>query len=107
MLLKIDVVQRNGTDYMVVRDTSLTTDASHFNIIYQYQNVLPVVNSILGGVVNSNWKIVKSLIDPSLNRFIGDTLVKSVLQPIFDEFSLQDVANDFFHMNSTCGNFGK
>lgn len=104
MLCKIDVVQRNGTDHMIARDTSLTTDASCFKITYHYQNVAPVVNSILDGAVNSNWRIVKSLLDPTLNKFIGDTLQKSALQPIFDEVSLQDMANDFFDMNSTCEN---
>lgn len=102
IILKIDVVERNGNEYMVIRDTSVTTDVSYFKVKYQYENVAAAITNLVSGLVNSNSKIVKSLMDPTINRFIGDLLQKSVLQPTFDELPLPDVANDFFEMNSTC-----
>lgn len=87
---------------MVIRNTSVTTDVSYFKVNYQYENVAAAITNLVSGLVNSNSKIVKSLIDPTINRFICELLRESVIQPIFDEITLPDVANEFYDMNSTC-----
>lgn len=105
--LYIDVVQRYGTDYMVIRDVSFSFDASLIKFNYKVRNVAAFITNMLSGVVNSNWKIIKSLIDPIFNRFASVIIQKSVLQPLFDEFSIPYVNDKFFHLNSTCKDVGK
>lgn len=104
---KVDVVQRNGKDYLVISDTSLTIDISYFKIDYKYQNVPTAITSMVSGVVNLNWKTLKALIDPTLNRFIGVILQRLIPQLVFDKYSIREIADEFFYVNSTCENFWK
>lgn len=86
---------------MLIRDTSLTTNPSYFKINYRFQNVPADITSVLSGVANSNWRILKPLTDAAMNRFIGETL-QSILQPIFHKFTISDAVDGFFSMNSSC-----
>lgn len=92
--MKLRIVQRNGNDYMIISDTIFSTDASYFKIVYKCQNV--ALANIIGGVINSNWKLVKSMVDPTLNKCFSNIIQELVLQPIFDKICYQDIVNFFF-----------
>lgn len=105
VISKIDVVQRNGKAYMIMSDASVTTHTAYFKIDFKYQNVNSAISSMVSGLANSNWKIIKALMDPNLNKFFGDIIQKSVIQPIFNENSILDIANELFYVNGTCESF--
>lgn len=104
IIAKIDVVQRNGQEYMIIKDMSLTTDASYFRVQYNHRNVASIITNMIGGVVNSNWRMMKSIIDPFLNRFMSDALKENIF-PLLNKYHLQEIVNGY--SNSTCENFGK
>lgn len=107
MIVKVAVVPRNGKYHMNLTDVSFTTDASYFEINYENQGIPSAITSLVSGVVNSKWRVIKALIDPTLNRFISDILQKLIGQPICNILAISDMVDTFFHVNSTCENFRK
>lgn len=102
IILKFDTVQRNGKDYWIISDTLFSSDVSYFHLDYKYQNLPSTISTLVSSLINLNWKITKPMMDPIINRFIGDLIQKLILQPIFNKFPFQDICNEFFHINSTC-----
>lgn len=96
MIVKVAVVPRNGKDYMNLTDVSFTTDASYFKINYENQDIPLAITSMVSGVVNSNWRVIKALVDPTLNRFTSDILQKLIGQPIFNKLAIPDLVDEFF-----------
>lgn len=94
--LKINVVRRNGEDYMTITETSLTNSELHFEIHYEHEYIPAVITSMVTGAVNFNFPFIKPIIDPFIDRFIANTIHTSILQPIFDKISLQQFFNQFF-----------
>lgn len=89
---------------MIIKDMSLTTDASYFRVQYIHRNVASTITNVIDGVVNSNWAIMKSMVDPFLNRFMSDALKENIF-PLLNKYHLQEIVNGY--SNSTCENFGK
>lgn len=98
-MLKIDVVQRNGKDYKIISDMSVKVDVTLLKMDLKYQNLPSTITGMVGSVVNSNWKAMKSLIDPTSNKFIRDMLRMSFLNPFSTKYSHQELFNGFYHMN--------
>lgn len=105
MTLKIDVNQRNGKNFMTISDSNLTNHASYFQINYTFLNIPSTITSIVSGVVNSNWRIIKPLVDPTISRFVSDGIQKFGIQPIFNKFDLQEIFGVLYNKNYTCENF--
>lgn len=83
---------------MIISDTTVSTSASQFKIDYKYYNVASIISSIVERVVNSNWEILKAMVDPHINRFVAVALQKSALQPIFNKISVQEFCNAMFYI---------
>lgn len=99
LVVSLILIQRNGNEYMTISDMSVSTDVSHFKMNFQYRNVASAIANMVTGLTNSNWKIMKPIMDPSLNRFISGMLQKSVLETMFNKFSVQEFSNEIFHGN--------
>lgn len=92
--VKSNVAKRDGKDYLTIDDMSVSTEVSNFKVDCKYNYVPSSITSMVSGVVNSNWEILKPLGDPTINRFVSE-LIRSVVTPMFDNVSFQD----FFDMN--------
>lgn len=91
-----NVAHRDGKDYLTIDDMFVSYEVSYFKTDYKYYNVPSTITNMVTGIVNSNWKLFKPLVDPTLNRFMSEML-RSVVTPMFDSVSFQD----FFKMNAT------
>lgn len=100
MTVKCNLVHRDGQDHATISDMSVRTEISYFKVHHEYQNVVSAITSKVSDVVNSRWKIMKPLFDPTLNEFVIDVL-PSIVTPMLEKISLQD----FFQYNrQTCSN---
>lgn len=95
IVLTINMVERDGKAYMNISDTSVSTKLSYFKINYQCENVATVINNMVSTAVNSNWKLIKFFVDPTVDRFVGQA-TRHVLQPVFDAYPLEEYFNEFF-----------
>lgn len=92
---KTVIIQRDGKDYVTLSDLSVSNQVSNYRAYIHYDNnIASTIYSLVDGTINSNWRILKPMIDPTINRFIGEIL-EDVVTPIFNEIPLQD----FFNMN--------
>lgn len=89
------VVHRNGNDYPIVNSISVSTELGYFKMDHKYQNVPSTISNIVSGAINLNWRLLKPLLDPIVNRFVSE-MVGSILTPILDRIALQD----FFDMKT-------
>lgn len=88
--LKAYIEQRNGQDYIVANGLSVVSnDILNFKVEFDHQYMPATMANLADRVFYSNWKMMKSLMDPTINRFAGDT-IKSALMPMFNEISIQD-----------------
>lgn len=94
-LFKIDVVQRNGTDIMIINDLPITLDASHFEMDFKYQNVPIAITRTISATVNLNWKFFKPLLGPFITRFMGGIFREYFFQPIFTKMIFRNFSNSF------------
>lgn len=104
MTLNFDVSERNGKNFGTITDLYFTTHLSDFRMNFNYTNIPSAITSMVSGVVNSNWRIMKPLVDPTLNTFISGTFKDISIQPIFNRFDLQEIFSVFYNMNSTSKN---
>lgn len=96
MVAKVDIVERNGKEYLTINQMSANFNAGNFKINIKYYNVASIITNMVSSVVNSNWRLLKLLGGSTINRFVSDILV-SILTPMMNEVSLQDI----FNVNST------
>lgn len=87
------IVSRNGNDYVTVRNPSVTTQISGFNGQFSVDNgiISPILNQA-AGIVNSNWKTFKPVMDPTINRLIVESLLE-IVTPMLDDNPLQSFFN--------------
>lgn len=78
---------------MAINSVSPGSDALvktlHGKVDFQHENTLPVVSGILNHVLNANFETCKRIMDPILDKYVGD-VIKSVSIPLFDELPIQD-----------------
>lgn len=95
MNVNAHIVRRDdGKDYAIINDMSLDFIISEIKMEFKYPNIASPITNMVDGVVNSNWKILKSMLDPTLKRFLCG-MIKAVITPMFNEIPLQC----FFNMN--------
>lgn len=54
------------------------------------QNLYGWVNKKLNQVFNSNWKLLKSELDASLDLYTGN-IIRSILTPLLENVAVQDI----------------
>lgn len=90
-------VQRNGKNYIIIKNLSVRNQVSNFKGYVEYVNAIEAaIYSLVNGVINASWRMFKPILDPTINRAIGEVLIE-IIEPIFNEISMQD----FFNMNCT------
>lgn len=90
---RINIEQRNGKAYAIPSNISVVRiDVQYAKLELNYQYLPSIVENIVDKVFISNWKMVKSMMDPTLNVFVGDTM-ESVLIPLLNQMSLHEVIN--------------
>lgn len=99
--VKVDVVQRNGTDYLIINQVYLTSHAPDFKIYNERQDMPAVISGMVAGVLNSSWRIIRPLVNPVMSRYLGVEFRKILIEPIYTKFALNELFNEFFNMNST------
>lgn len=86
---KAVIVQRDGKDWVTVRDPFVSTQVSNFKAYFSYDNA--IASPILGqacGIINSNWRLMKPMIDPAINKVIVEVLT-DVVTPMFNAIPMQ------------------
>lgn len=91
---EVNIVKRDGKDYITISHMYVSTDLSYFKMNHRYKNVPSFITNMINKIINSSWKMIKPLMDHTINRFVRETL-NSIVTPMFNEISLQD----FFNMN--------
>ena len=79
----------DGKDYVNINDIQVDINVSNVSINFKYQDVASYIQSTINHMVSANWKLFKSIMDPSLKDFVSD-LLKSTLSQIYDTVALQD-----------------
>lgn len=97
LTVKMSIEKRNGKDYPIIEDITAKSNVLHSEVDFQYQNSTKFMSDIMNRVVNTNWKICKGAIDPSLEKFLAD-FIKQIATPMFDNVALQD----FIDMEESC-----
>lgn len=93
LISKANIEQRDGEDYMTIGDMFITATASDVEIDFEYQNVPHQINGMMNGVYNSNWRIIKGIMDPIINKFLVDSM-GPIIKSMFQETSMQDLFMD-------------
>lgn len=88
-MAKTKIEKRNGKDYQTLTDVSTICNVQQFKINLIYQNTPKLINDLINRIVNANWRIFKSAIDSSINKFVGE-FVKSFQQTIYSEIAISD-----------------
>lgn len=90
---KADVMQRDGSDYAVLSEISVVSfDFSHFKMEFDYQYTPSTIVSLVDRVVASHWKMMKPLMDTTINRFAVGT-IEAVFLPVLQAVCLQEIFN--------------
>lgn len=90
---RANIEQRDGKAYMIASDIFVTNvDFQDFKIEFVYDYVPVIIASMIDKGFISNWKMVKSLMDPTIERYAAD-LIKSLVVPILEGVPLQDIIN--------------
>lgn len=90
--VKCIVEKRSGKDLVTSIDIPVSTDVMNFKMDVEYTFLPTAIASLVDASICSNWKMVKSLMDPTINRCIEDT-IKSFLLPFLTENPIHDVFN--------------
>lgn len=81
---------------MTISDVSVKNQVSDFKAYIHYDNAITAtIFSLVDTTVNTGWKLIKPMLDPTIDRFIGEVLYE-VITPIFNKTPIQD----FFNMNT-------
>lgn len=104
---------------MNISGTSVSTSLLQFHMKMEYQNVATVLTNMLTTVANSNWRMIKPLVDPTVNSYVSH-IFRLLIQPIFEAYSLEEYFNellvkilntssndDNFHFSHFCLIFGR
>lgn len=87
----INIEERNGKVYAVPSDISVVwNDFQQFKMEFDYQYIPSATAKLIDGMVASHWKMIKPLMDPTVNTMVGDTM-KLVIVPMIQAAPLQDV----------------
>lgn len=92
------IVQRDGNDYVTVGNPSVTTQVSSFNGQIAYDNAIiaPIFNQVVG-LINSNWPTFKTVMDPTINTVIVESLLE-IVTPMFNDIPLQSFFNNYVNV---------
>lgn len=87
------IVHRDGKDYVKITNLSAKNKVSKFKASLNYENTIAAtIFKLVESVITSSWRIIKPLMDPTINRFIGEVL-EEVVTPMFNEIPLQEFFN--------------
>lgn len=93
MTVNASIGQRDdGKDYITLSDTSVNFNITYLKMKFSYKNVPSCINDKVSSVVNSNWFIMKPLLDSTINTFVKEIL-ESIFTPMLNATPLQDVLN--------------
>ncbi|XP_031635972.1 circadian clock-controlled protein-like [Contarinia nasturtii] len=84
-----DVIQKNGKDYIKVKNIRVHLKLSKFSVQFKSKTGNPTVNDTINKVVNENWREIYSELKPDLEKNIGE-VVKAMVTPIFSDIPYQE-----------------
>lgn len=85
-----EFVQRDGKDYYVIKSVHAHLEVSNMKLDTKCKNLYGWVNNKLDKVFNDHWKILKSELDASLEKYMGDT-ISAILKPALEMVAVQDI----------------
>lgn len=88
-IIDFDVVQRNGKDYIHIKNVRVHLKLSKFSVQFKSKTGNPTVNDTVNKVVNENWREIYPELKPDLEKNIGE-VIKTIISPLFNEIPYQD-----------------
>lgn len=86
-------MKRNGNAYAIPSNICVSNEVSNVKVVFSHQQYMPLaIANVVDGVFNSKWKMIKPLMDPTLNTFVAD-VIRSIVVPILDNIPLQEIIN--------------
>lgn len=93
-MLKANIVQRNGKSYVSVSNVTTNCNISNLEIDMKYHNTTPLLSNVINRMANANWRRFKGIIYGSMEKYVVDFIIRSIVAPILGEIACQD----FYHM---------
>lgn len=85
-----EFVKLDGKDYYVIKTVNAHMEVSLMKLETKCKNLYGWVNKKLNSVFNDHWKLFKSELDESLNKYIGD-IINEILKPVLEKVAVQDL----------------
>lgn len=87
-----NIDHRDCKDYLIVGNISISTNPSNVKMDFKYPKMPSVINDMVSGLCNVNWRIFKGIVDPFIGTYVGEIL-NTLLTTFFDEIAMQDLFN--------------
>lgn len=91
--LNCSIVPRNGKSYLLIKNAHHQYEVSDFSMKSKLKDFDPYLNDVIDRMVNSNWRLIGALIEPSLRKYMEEIFI-SIFSPIFEKIAIQDIIKE-------------
>lgn len=84
-----DVIQRNGKDYVKVKNVYSKLHLPQFSHHVKFENIGPFISHVVDGILDSHWRHLVDSISPDLEIHIGN-IMKEIINPVVDVIPIKE-----------------